>query len=217
MSSLCKLFAAQSYYWRIEPSEQAFLRFGQVLRPEHGLRFENRDRRIEEMKTSIGCQRVRVIFAVACLAAVSTGLPDASAWLYADDKKDEKQENPEEKKKEEQPDAKKKKDAPKPVNPLEELFKRRRQSGQERPAIKLPESPETPANKKPARAAIDPRAPYDKRADDWLRKAVAHIKSGEWKEALELLQKISDLPEDTLYHTEGGKQPPHWVSMRDEG
>src|SRR5206468_679501 len=146
---------------------------------------------------------------------------DASAWLYAGDepekkdaKKDEKKEDSAEKK-EEQPDAKKK-DAPKPVNPLEELFKRRRQSGQERPAIKLPESPETPANKKPARAAIDPRAPYDKRADDWLRKAVAHIKAGEWKEALELLQKISDLPEDTLYHTAGGQQPPHWVSMRDE-
>ncbi len=45
---------------------------------------------------------------------------------------------------------------------------------------------------------------------------MAHIKTGEWKEALDLLQKISELPEDTLYRTEGGQQAPQWVSMRDE-
>ena len=119
-------------------------------------------------------------------------------------------------KNQEKPAAKKKDPSNKPVNPLEEWIKRSLQPGKSRPPVKLPEAPETPANKKPARAAVDPRAPYDKRADDWLRKALKHIHSAEWKEALELLQKISDLPEDTLYHTAGGKQPPHWVSMRDE-
>ena len=129
--------------------------------------------------------------------------PDAQK----DDKKDDK--------KTDQQDAKKK-GPPKPVNPLIDLLIRGAKPGKSRPPIKMPDLPDTPANKKPARASIDPRAPYDKRSDDWLRKAVAHISAGEWKEALELLQKITDLPEDTLYHTAASKQAPHWVSMRDE-
>jgi len=191
------------------------------------------------MKKCIGYRSWVVIIAGACLAAASGGHMTRLPGAFADDepaksnadsgndkkdvkkgeKKDEsdkKEDGKKEDGKKEQPADAKKKDSPKPPNPLEELFKKRKDGAKSRPPIKLPDAPETPANKKPARAAIDPRAPYDKRADDWLRKALVHIKDGEWKEAVELLQKISDLPEDTLYRTEGGKQPPHWVSMRDE-
>jgi outer membrane protein assembly factor BamB len=45
-----------------------------------------------------------------------------------------------------------------------------------------------------------------------MRKAQALVKTGQWKDALELLQKISELPEDSLHRTEAGR----WVSLRTE-
>ncbi|MGE5193035.1 MAG: hypothetical protein ACM3U2_11080, partial [Deltaproteobacteria bacterium] len=100
-------------------------------------------------------------------------------------------------------------------NPLTELIKRglkKNKSPAEAAGVKLPDAGEAPAGKKPARNSTDQRAPYDKRADDWMRKAIGHIQAGEWTAALELLQKISDLPEDTLFRTPAGK----WVSLRGE-
>ncbi len=152
---------------------------------------------------------------------------DKKAEAAAEDpKKEEKKEDTpndkkaDEKKKEDPADQKKDDpktdDAKKPVrNPLTDLIKRSL-TGKPTPAdpagTNLPTAGNVPAGKKSNRHASDPRAPYDKRADDWMRKAQAHVKAGEWKPALELLQRISELPEDTLYRTEGKK----WVSLRGE-
>ncbi len=102
-------------------------------------------------------------------------------------------------------------EAKKPVrNPLTDLIKRSlgKQPAGEAAGIPLPQAADAP-KKNPNRHTSDPRAPYDKRADDWMRKAQAHAKAGEWKSALELLQRISELPEDTLYRTEDKK----WTSL----
>lgn len=111
-------------------------------------------------------------------------------------------------------DAKeKKKEEKKPgKNPLIDAIKRFTQPGTV-PAVQTPPAEAQPDKKKPNRHPTDARAPYDKRADDWMRKVLSHITAGEWKEALELLQRISDLAEDSLYYrTETSK----WVSVRDE-
>ncbi|HEV3021655.1 MAG TPA: PQQ-binding-like beta-propeller repeat protein, partial [Pirellulales bacterium] len=152
-----------------------------------------------------------VFLLIALLGATTAVLQPAKAVEDADNGK-----------KNTEAEAEKAKDAPadeakKPArNPLTDLIKRGLQSGKPKPneaeATKLPASPEAAARRKANRHAFDPRAPYDKRADDWMRKALAHIKSGQWKDALELLQKIVDLPEDTLHRTEAGT----WVSLRTE-
>ncbi len=69
-----------------------------------------------------------------------------------------------------------------------------------------------PLAKKARRQGTDPRAPYDKRSDDWMRKAQDFANAGEWKSALELLQKISEFPEDMLYRTDEGR----WVPLHSE-
>ena len=98
-------------------------------------------------------------------------------------------------------------------NPLTNFIKRSLQPGKKAAAEAAVPGPANGGTaKKPNRHAFDQRAPYDKRSDDWMRKAQAHIKAGEWKPAFELLQKISELPEDTLYRTDAGK----WVSSRTE-
>jgi outer membrane protein assembly factor BamB len=70
------------------------------------------------------------------------------------------------------------------------------------------ENKEKPTHKHPS----DPTAPYDRRAADWLIKAQASIKAGQWKPAFDLLQKVTDLQEDSLYKGETGA----WVSIRAE-
>jgi outer membrane protein assembly factor BamB len=99
-------------------------------------------------------------------------------------------------------------------NPLTDLIKRglKKSTAQGNPAGAAMPASDAPPAKKPNRHAADQRAPYDKRADDWMRKAIGHIQAGEWKAALDLLQKISELPEDTLFRTDAGK----WVSLRGE-
>src|SRR4029079_7264799 len=106
-------------------------------------------------------------------------------------------------------DEKNKKDEKQPVrNPLTDLIKRslkKSDSPAEAAGIKLPNAGAAPAGKKPNRNSSDQRVPYDKRSDDWMRKALGHVKEGDWKSALELLQKISELAEDTLFRTQAGK------------
>ncbi len=158
-------------------------------------------------------ERFAPLFPLVTLLLVTAVLsPTAKAFEDADNEKKGAAAGAEKQKDEPRADEVKKPTR----NPLTDLIKRGLQSGKTKPAegsaIKLPAAPETPAGKKANRHAFDPRAPYDKRADDWMRKALAQIKAGQWKDALELLQKISELPDDTLFRTEAGT----WVSVRTE-
>lgn len=109
---------------------------------------------------------------------------------------------------------------PKPApqaNPVIDFLKRGMKGGRgaqgNAPAIKMPEVPAGGASRKTAdRHSADPRAPYDRKATDWLRKAADHARANEWKEAIELLQRVTERPEDSLYRTAAGK----WVSVRSE-
>src|SRR5882724_9351218 len=83
--SLCNRMEALPYYWRIVGLKQALPRFDQVLRPEHALRFKNRDRRIEDMRMNICCRRGMALIAGAWLAAASGGQATTANRLYADD------------------------------------------------------------------------------------------------------------------------------------
>lgn len=149
-------------------------------------------------------------------AAKEDATKDDKKKAEAGDEKKKKEDQKKEDQAGQKNDEPKKDDAKKPVrNPLTDLIKRTL-TGKAPPADpaagNLPKAGETPPGKKPNRHASDQRAPYDKRADDWMRKAHVHARAGEWKPALELLQKISELPEDTLFRTEGAK----WVSLRGE-
>src|SRR5205814_225976 len=62
------------------------------------------------------------------------------------------------------------------------------------------------------RHPFDSRAPYDKKTDAWMRKALDEIKAGDWKQALTNLQKIGEQPEDSLFRTNDGT----WISIRVE-
>lgn len=102
-----------------------------------------------------------------------------------------------------------KKPAPAPNPLVERLQKAVQGRGAQPPAA----PPGTPVVRRPVdRAAVDPRAPIDNRAATWLRRAVDHIRLREWNAALELLQRVTDQPEDSLYFNEGSK----WVSLRAE-
>src|SRR5262249_39812629 len=68
------------------------------------------------------------------------------------------------------------------------------------------------AKKLAERQVTDPRAPYDRKGADWLRKAASHAQANEWKPALELLQRVTEQPEDSLYRTDSGQ----WVSLHAE-
>ncbi len=156
------------------------------------------------MKTSSVFRRLRGLLAGRFLLPAGLCLALSTPFLavvLAEDDAGQKKEEPKEAQAGEKKDEKKP-----PRNPLTDLIKRslgKSQTPAEAAGVKLPNAGEAPNAKKSNRNASDQRAPYDKRADDWMRKAVAHIKADEWKAALELLQKISELPEDTLYRTEG--------------
>ncbi|MSR57381.1 MAG: hypothetical protein EXS05_06890 [Planctomycetaceae bacterium] len=108
----------------------------------------------------------------------------------------------------------KKPDAPR--NPLTDLIKRTLKPGNAAngamPGVAMPNTPDGKSKRNPDRHSADPRAPYDRKASDWLHKASGLAKANQWKEALELLQRVTDQPEDSLYRTESGK----WVSIRSE-
>ncbi len=103
------------------------------------------------------------------------------------------------------------------LQPLTEMFRRKKKNPEnDAPAQKTPPVPTAPAGKKSLRAGIDGRAPTEKRADDLMRKALAAISDGKWSDALEILQRIAALPEDTLYRLDGSNVKGHWISMHDE-
>ncbi len=57
---------------------------------------------------------------------------------------------------------------------------------------------------------IDSRAPHDLKAEQMMRAAESAIRKSEWKIAQELLQRLLDLPEDSLYRQRDGR----WQSVR---
>ncbi|MBI3861654.1 MAG: PQQ-binding-like beta-propeller repeat protein [Planctomycetia bacterium] len=92
-----------------------------------------------------------------------------------------------------------KKEPPKALQPIRDMFKRNPVAGT--------------AVKKATRAGIDGRAPSEKRSDDLIRKARAAIAEDNWTDALELLQRIAELPEDTLYRLADETGVIKWVSL----
>lgn len=57
---------------------------------------------------------------------------------------------------------------------------------------------------------IDSRAPHDLKVEQMMRAAEVAIRRKEWKTAQELLQRLLDLPEDSLYRLPDGR----WQSVR---
>ena len=61
-----------------------------------------------------------------------------------------------------------------------------------------------------ARDAIDNRAPHDSKIEQLLEAADTAVKRKNWKNALELLQRLLDQPEDSLHRSDKGP----WQSVR---
>jgi outer membrane protein assembly factor BamB/tetratricopeptide (TPR) repeat protein len=101
-------------------------------------------------------------------------------------------------------------------NPVIDLIKRGlgpQKQPRPAPTLKTPPLPAgAPAKQNADRHSLDSRAPYDRKGSDWLRKAAAHAQAGEWNDALDLLQRVTDQAEDSLYRTDAGE----WVSIRAE-
>ena len=104
------------------------------------------------------------------------------------------------------------------VKPIADLFKR---FLPQRPAETAPTVPASaPAGDAPAakpdekpkkpRHPADGRAPYDPQQAQWFSRAQGMIERGQWGQALDLLQRISDAPEDSLVQTPDGR----WASLR---
>lgn len=97
----------------------------------------------------------------------------------------------------------------KPRNPLTDLLIRNfrpAKGAKPNPTVPTEPVPDKPGTKKHAK---DPTAPYDPKGAGYLLKAKGLAEAGDWPAALDLLQKISDLPEDSLFDTEGT-----WSSLR---
>ncbi len=60
------------------------------------------------------------------------------------------------------------------------------------------------------RDSIDARAPHDAKVEQQLRTAEAAIRQGDWKQGVPLLQKLLDLPEDSLHRLPDRR----WQSVR---
>ncbi|MFN0053060.1 MAG: PQQ-binding-like beta-propeller repeat protein [Planctomycetales bacterium] len=100
-----------------------------------------------------------------------------------------------------------------PRNPLTDLIKRSLKTGKKAsklPEIQMPAVPEGKSRKSSGRFAGDQRAPYDSQGAEWLRRATAHADAGEWKEVMELLQRVAEQTEDALDRTEDGR----WIPLR---
>ncbi|MCY2962865.1 MAG: PQQ-binding-like beta-propeller repeat protein [Planctomycetota bacterium] len=153
---------------------------------------------------------------VAKPAEKGQGAKDGEEAKPADgaDKKegaDEKKEGDEKKEEGEKPAEGDKKQKPKPRNPLTDLIIRSMQPARGAPAIPGATTEPVPANKAASpKHPKDATAPYDSKGANWMMKAQSQAKEGEWKSALDLLQKVSELPEDSLYLDAGGT----WVSLR---
>jgi outer membrane protein assembly factor BamB len=97
----------------------------------------------------------------------------------------------------------------KPRNPLTDLLIRNfrpAKGAKPNPTVPTEPVPDKPGSKKHSK---DPTAPYDPKGASYLLKAKGLVEAGDWPAALDLLQKISDLPEDSLFDTEGT-----WSSLR---
>lgn len=57
---------------------------------------------------------------------------------------------------------------------------------------------------------IDSRAPHDAKVEHQLRLAQTAIKKNDWKQAVQLLQQLLDMPEDSLHRLPNGR----WQSVR---
>ncbi|MFM7160424.1 MAG: PQQ-binding-like beta-propeller repeat protein, partial [Planctomycetaceae bacterium] len=82
------------------------------------------------------------------------------------------------------------------------------------PLAGKPEVPTEPVPEqasKARRGLEDPTAPLDKKGAGWLLKARQLSASGDWTGAFELLQKINELPEDSLLGSDSGNL---WTSLR---
>ncbi|MFN7804812.1 MAG: PQQ-binding-like beta-propeller repeat protein [Planctomycetaceae bacterium] len=97
----------------------------------------------------------------------------------------------------------------KPRNPLTDLLIRNfrpAKGAKPNPTVPTEPVPDKPGAKKHSK---DPTAPYDQKGAGYLIKAKGLVQAGDWPAALELLQKISELPEDSLFDSEGT-----WSSLR---
>ncbi|MBS0265352.1 MAG: PQQ-binding-like beta-propeller repeat protein [Planctomycetes bacterium] len=163
------------------------------------------------------------------LIALAWGLARSATW--AEDKPTPK---PPAEKKDEQAEAKpdaKKPPAQPPKNevlqPLQDLFRRKKKTPGQEQLDKAAEAALTdlanqpiksgPGRKVP-RASMDNRAPSEKRAEDLIHKAKIAIADERWNDALEILQRVASLTDDTLYPAEEGTVPEgvKWVSLHAE-
>lgn len=55
------------------------------------------------------------------------------------------------------------------------------------------------------RSKSDPRAPFNSKMTTLFKKAMTHFKAGETRQSLDVLQKLLEAPEDSLYETAPGK------------
>lgn len=154
---------------------------------------------------------------IACFLAVSCGLPRAALYLpaqsaFAADPEPAATESSETKKNAAAGELPQRKPAsgkpaetrqPDVANPLvdglKRLFKSEKGAGGN-PNDAAPASADSRRRSTPVRRnAMDARAPSDNQVDDWLARASALASAGEWKTALEVLQRVSALPEDALF------------------
>ena len=101
------------------------------------------------------------------------------------------------------------------VKPFADLFKRLlpKKAADDDATVPapVPGDPAKPDEKpKKPRHPADGRAPYDPQQAQWFSRAQGMIERGQWGVALDLLQRISDAPEDSLVQTTDGR----WVSLR---
>lgn len=107
------------------------------------------------------------------------------------------------------------KEQPAPIrNPLTDLIKRALRPGNApAPAVTPPPAKPGEQVKPPKdRHATDPRAPYNTKVGNWLRRLQTALKERAWRDALDLLPRIAEQTEDSLTLNEAGK----WVSVRAE-
>ncbi|MGQ0637484.1 MAG: outer membrane protein assembly factor BamB family protein [Planctomycetaceae bacterium] len=71
----------------------------------------------------------------------------------------------------------------------------------------------SPNRNRAARDTSDPRAPIDAKTSSWLARAQALAHDGDWQEAFELLQRVAEQAEDSLFRTADGE----WISAKLQG
>ena len=182
--------------------------------------------RLLEVAPRMSRRRLALIVSVALLCGLP---PDPRPAVSADDQKKPAAKGPEAKpepKKEQRADGDAAQKAPPatppanppPRNPIVDFIKRgfnpgKAQGANPKAATQPGDAPTDGAPpRNPERNISDPTAPYDRNATGWMVRANAHARANEWKQALELLQRVSDQPEDSLVKGESGQ----WVSIHAE-